>query len=112
MTAPAGVAPRRSLFGLLAEQRRFVYLAVAVAERGGASGRRSQLPSAIYPELTFSRITVVAQGSLARRAAGVVRDHAADRGGGERRAGCDARAVALDSRRQRDQRHVRAERPT
>src|SRR3954469_11462793 len=53
---------KRSLFGLLAEQRRFVYLAVAVLSAAGIWAA-TQLPSAIYPELTFSRITIVVQGS-------------------------------------------------
>ena len=56
-------APRRGgLFGLLAEQRRFVYLVVALLSAAGIWAA-FQLPSAIYPELTFSRITVVAEGS-------------------------------------------------
>ena len=54
--------PKKSLFGLLAEQRRFVYLAIAVLSAGGIWAA-TQLPSAIYPELTFSRITVVVEGS-------------------------------------------------
>ena len=53
---------KRSLFGLLAEQRRFVYLAIAVLS-GAGIWAALQLPSAIYPELTFSRITIVAEGS-------------------------------------------------
>ena len=53
---------RRSLFGVLAEQRRFVYLAIAVLS-GAGIWAALQLPSAIYPELEFSRITVVSQGS-------------------------------------------------
>ena len=53
---------KRSLFGLLAEQRRFVYLAIAVLS-GAGIWAAFKLPSAIYPELTFSRITIVAQGS-------------------------------------------------
>lgn len=55
-------AKRRSLFGLLAAQRRFIYLAVAVLSGAGVWAA-FQLPSAIYPELTFSRITIVASGS-------------------------------------------------
>jgi CzcA family heavy metal efflux pump len=54
--------PKRSLFGLIAEQRRFVYLAIAVLS-GAGIWAAFQLPSAIYPELTFSRITIVTQGS-------------------------------------------------
>jgi CzcA family heavy metal efflux pump len=53
---------KRSLFGLLAQQRRFVYLAIAVLS-GAGIWAAVQLPSAIYPELTFSRITIVTQGS-------------------------------------------------
>ncbi len=52
----------RSLFGLLAQQRRFVYLAITVLSGAGVWAA-FQLPSAIYPELTFSRITIVVQGS-------------------------------------------------
>ena len=52
----------RSLFGVLAQQRRFVYLAVAVLS-GAGIWAALKLPSAIYPELTFARITVVAQGT-------------------------------------------------
>jgi CzcA family heavy metal efflux pump len=50
------------LFGVLAEQRRFVYLAIILLSVGGIWAAL-QLPSAIYPELEFSRITVVAQGT-------------------------------------------------
>jgi CzcA family heavy metal efflux pump len=53
---------KRSLFGLLAAQRRFIYLAIAVLS-GAGIWAAFRLPSAIYPELTFSRITIVAQGS-------------------------------------------------
>ncbi|HZI42398.1 MAG TPA: efflux RND transporter permease subunit [Gemmatimonadaceae bacterium] len=66
----SGSAPppeRRGLFGMLAEQRRFVYLAVVLMSVAGIWAAL-QLPSAIYPELTFSRITIVVQGtSLAAR---------------------------------------------
>jgi CzcA family heavy metal efflux pump len=55
-------APPRSLFGLLAEQRRFVYLVVGLLSLGGIWAA-TRLPSAIYPELRFSRVTVVAEGS-------------------------------------------------
>jgi len=58
---PTTVA-RRGLYGVLAEQRRFVYLAVALLSAAGVWAA-IQLPSAIYPELTFSRITVVTQGT-------------------------------------------------
>lgn len=53
---------KRSLFGILASQRRFVYLAIAVLS-GAGIWAAFKLPSAIYPELTFSRITIVTQGS-------------------------------------------------
>ena len=51
-----------SLFDHLVRQRRFIYLIVALLSVAGI-GSALQLPSAIYPELTFPRITVVAQGS-------------------------------------------------
>ena len=53
---------QRSLFGLLAQQRRFVYLAIAVLS-GAGIWAATRLPSAIYPELQFPRITIVVQGS-------------------------------------------------
>ncbi|MFI5256937.1 MAG: efflux RND transporter permease subunit [Gemmatimonadales bacterium] len=53
---------RWSLAGAVASQRRFVYLVVALLCAGGIWAAL-QLPSAIYPELLFPRITVVAQGS-------------------------------------------------
>jgi CzcA family heavy metal efflux pump len=56
------VSDNRSLFGLLAQQRRFIYLAIAVLSAAGVWAAL-KLPSAIYPELTFSRITIVTQGS-------------------------------------------------
>ena len=52
----------QTLFDVLAAQRRFIYLAVALLSAAGVWAA-SQLPSAIYPELTFPRITIVAQGS-------------------------------------------------
>jgi CzcA family heavy metal efflux pump len=53
---------RRALFTLLGQQRRFVYMAVALLGVAGIwAGLR--LPSAIYPELEFSRVTVVVQGT-------------------------------------------------
>ncbi len=61
-TPGAPEKPKRSLFGLLGEQRRFVYLTIAVLS-GAGIWAATQLPSAIYPELTFSRITVVVEGS-------------------------------------------------
>ena len=48
--------------GLLVRQRRFVYLLVALASVGGVWAA-TRLPSAIYPELAFPRIAIVAQGS-------------------------------------------------
>lgn len=50
------------LFDALSRQRRFVYLVVSLATAAGAWATLV-LPSAIYPELEFARITVVAQGS-------------------------------------------------
>jgi CzcA family heavy metal efflux pump len=61
MTNPLPGAAR-SLFALVNNQRRFVYLVVALLSLGGIWAA-TRLPSAIYPELEFSRITVVAQGS-------------------------------------------------
>ena len=50
------------LFDLLSAQRRFIYLAVALlSAAGGWAALR--LPSAIYPELIFPRVTVVAEGT-------------------------------------------------
>lgn len=52
----------RSLFGVVASQRRFIYLAVTLLSAAGVwAGLR--MPSAIYPELVFPRVTVVAEGS-------------------------------------------------
>ncbi len=50
------------LFDWLSRQRRFVYLVVSLASAAGLWAALT-LPSAIYPELNFSRITVVAEGS-------------------------------------------------
>ncbi|HMG71673.1 MAG TPA: efflux RND transporter permease subunit, partial [Gemmatimonadaceae bacterium] len=52
----------KSLFDLLAAQRRFVYLVVALLSAGGIYAAL-RLPSAIYPELAFPRVLIVAQGS-------------------------------------------------
>ena len=52
----------RSLFDLLAAQRRFVYLVVGLLSVAGIYAA-TRLPSAIYPELAFPRILVVAEGS-------------------------------------------------
>ena len=51
-----------TLFDLLTQQRRFVYLAVALISAAGLWAA-TRLPSAIYPELEFPRIVIVAQGS-------------------------------------------------
>jgi len=51
-----------TLFDVLSRQRRFVYLVVALLSTAGVWAVLA-LPSAIYPELNFSRITIVAQGS-------------------------------------------------
>ncbi len=51
-----------STSGLLTRQRRFVYLAIALLSAAGVVAA-TRLPSAIYPELTFPRIAIVAQGS-------------------------------------------------
>ena len=53
---------KHGLFDFLSEQRRFVYLAVALLSAAGMWAAL-HLPSAIYPELTFPRITIVAEGS-------------------------------------------------
>ena len=50
------------LFDVLSRQRRFVYLVVALLSVAGLWAALV-LPSAIYPELNFSRITIVAEGS-------------------------------------------------
>ena len=52
----------RSLFDLLAAQRRFIYLVVGLLSVAGIYAA-TQLPSAIYPELAFPRVLVVAEGS-------------------------------------------------
>ncbi len=53
---------RWALFDVIASQRRFIYLAIALLSAGGIWSALL-LPSAVYPELNFQRITVVAQGS-------------------------------------------------
>jgi CzcA family heavy metal efflux pump len=56
-------SPRgRSLFDYLAQQRLFIYLAISLLSAAGVWAAFS-LPSAIYPELEFSRVTVVAEGT-------------------------------------------------
>ncbi|HMC57485.1 MAG TPA: efflux RND transporter permease subunit [Gemmatimonadaceae bacterium] len=49
-------------FAALAQQRRFVYLLIGVLSLLGIAVA-FRIPSAIYPELTFSRITIVVTGS-------------------------------------------------
>src|SRR5512140_3726770 len=51
-----------NVFGLLTRQRRVVYLLVALLSAAGIAAALS-LPSSIYPELNFPRITIVAQGT-------------------------------------------------
>jgi CzcA family heavy metal efflux pump len=51
-----------SLFDVLSRQQRLVYLLVALLSAAGVWAAL-RLPSAIYPELRFARITIVAQGS-------------------------------------------------
>ena len=53
---------RGGLFALLASQRRFVLLAVSLLSAAGVWAA-VRLPSSIYPELEFSRIAVIAQGT-------------------------------------------------
>ena len=50
------------LFDILIHQRRFVYLVIALLSAAGISSAL-RLPSAVYPELTFPRIAIVAEGS-------------------------------------------------
>ena len=50
------------LFDLLVGQRRFVYLAIGLLSAAGIWSAL-RLPSAIYPELVFPRVTIVVQGS-------------------------------------------------
>ncbi len=52
----------RTLFGVLSAQRRVVYLVVALLSAAGVWAA-THLPASIYPELVFSRITIVANGS-------------------------------------------------
>ncbi len=59
----AAASPKRlALFDMVSEQRRFIYLLVGMLSVLGIWAAL-RLPSAIYPELRFSRITVVASGS-------------------------------------------------
>ncbi|HEX9109177.1 MAG TPA: efflux RND transporter permease subunit, partial [Longimicrobiales bacterium] len=51
-----------NVFGLLTRQRRVVYLVVALLSAAGIAAALA-LPSSIYPELNFARITIVAQGT-------------------------------------------------
>lgn len=50
------------LFDVLSRQRRFIYLSVALLSAAGVWAALA-LPSAIYPELAFPRVIIVAQGS-------------------------------------------------
>ena len=50
------------LFDLLTAQRRFIYLLVGLGSVAGIWAA-TQLPSAIYPELRFPRVTIVAEGA-------------------------------------------------
>jgi CzcA family heavy metal efflux pump len=51
-----------NLFDILARQRRFVYLSVALLSAAGVWAAL-HLPSAIYPELAFPRVVIIVQGS-------------------------------------------------
>ena len=51
-----------TLFDVLSGQRRFVYLLVALLSVAGVWAATT-LPSAIYPELNFARVTIVATGT-------------------------------------------------
>ncbi|MFN8669257.1 MAG: efflux RND transporter permease subunit [Gemmatimonadaceae bacterium] len=62
MTGSAPHPRRWALFDVLAHQRRFIYLVVALLSVAGIWAAL-RLPSAIYPELTFPRVTIVATGS-------------------------------------------------
>ncbi len=62
MPSEPAVPTRGMLAGAIGSQRRFVYLAVALLCAAGIRAGLA-LPSAIYPELQFPRITIVAQGS-------------------------------------------------
>lgn len=53
---------RLKLFDIIASQRRFIYLATALLSVAGIWAA-VRLPSAIYPELVFPRIVIVAEGS-------------------------------------------------
>jgi CzcA family heavy metal efflux pump len=53
---------KRGLFDLLSSQRRFIYLMTALLSAGGIWAAL-RIPSAIYPELVFPRVIVVAEGS-------------------------------------------------
>ena len=62
---PVTEPPRKegwTIAGAVASQRRFVYLVVALLCAAGVWSAL-QLPSAIYPELQFPRIAIVAEGS-------------------------------------------------
>lgn len=59
---PPAASRRSGLVPSLIRHRRVVYLLVAVASLAGIRAAL-RLPSAIYPELRFSRVTVVVQGA-------------------------------------------------
>ena len=59
---PRDGVSRWTLASFVASQRRFVYLVIALLCAGGIYAAL-RLPSAIYPELLFPRIVIVAQGS-------------------------------------------------
>jgi len=59
---PATQAGPGGAFGFLTRQRRFIYLLVALLSAGGIAAAFG-LPSSIYPELQFPRVTIVAQGT-------------------------------------------------
>jgi len=61
-TSPEQRRHKRALFTILGEQRRFVYMAVVLLTVAGIWAAL-RLPSSIYPELEFSRVTVVVEGS-------------------------------------------------
>src|SRR5437763_3426774 len=65
MTSPIRTDPpehKRGLFDLLSSQRRFIYMMTALLSAAGIWAAL-RIPSAIYPELVFPRVIVVAEGS-------------------------------------------------
>lgn len=53
---------KRGLFDFLSDQRRFIYLMTALLSAAGIWAAL-RIPSAIYPELLFPRVIIVAEGS-------------------------------------------------